>query len=175
MALVNRNLRHNRLRRIDQGQVWDSIEEKRARMNCTEAPTGAMDDLYVHAALRLGDYERDLKPAPKKVGAVFAIDGKVSGFDLFDDAGHCAKYFSKLMRSQVLDAMETASEAAAPTRESVTALFKGFDNAAEEVHDAVGLGLDLPRRGPGNHRCRTGVGRPLHPPSEVSEGCLMRI
>ena len=121
--------------------------ETRAHEPHCEAPTGAMDDLYVHAAPRLGDYERDLKPAPKQIGAVFAIDGKVSGFDLFDDTGHCARYFSKLVRSQALDAMETAPEAAAevaaPTRESVTTFFKGFDNAAEEVHDAVGLGRDL--------------------------------
>ncbi len=162
MAQVNRNLRHNRSRRADQGQVWNSITEKRARFAGVSAPTDAMDDIYAHAAPRLGDYERDLKAAPEQVGVVFAIDGRVSGFDLFADAGHCAKYFPKLVRSHALDAMETAGETGAAaeteaaaqtetaaqtgtaaTRESVTAFLKGFDDATEEVHDAVGLGRDL--------------------------------
>ncbi len=144
MAQVNRNLRDNRSRRADQGQVWNRIDEKRAAF-AAEAPTAAMDDIYESAAPRLGDFERDLKPAPGQVGAVFAIDGEVSGFDLFADAAHCAKYFTKLVSSHALDAMETAADAAGqpPAREKVTAFLKGFDDAKEEVHDAVGLGRDL--------------------------------
>ena len=152
MAQVSRSLRAGS-RRADQGQVWDSIAEKRAHFADAEAPTAAMNDVYAHAETRLGDYERDLKTAPKQVGAVFAIDGKVSGFDLFADAEHCAKYFSKLVRSHALDAMETVDEHVNDhvngnadktiAKEIVDEFLKRFDDAKEEVHDAVGLGSDL--------------------------------
>ncbi len=152
MAQVNANLRERRSRRADQGQVWNRIDEKRAAF-AAEAPTAAMDDIYAHAAPRLGDYERDLKPSPKQVGAVFAIDGKVSGFDLFADAGHCAKYFPKLVGSYALDALETADgvadesgggdERGTPAREQVRVFLARFDGASEAVHDAIGLGQDV--------------------------------
>lgn len=146
MAQVNRSLRTNRSRRADQGQVWLSINEKVAALKAG-APTEAMDDVFEHATSHLDDYARALKPKPKQVGAVFAIDGEVSGFDLFADAAHCARYFPKLVGSHALDAMESATGSsatpAAPARASVAAFLKRFDSADEEVHDAISLGQDL--------------------------------
>ncbi|MGI9310127.1 MAG: ARPP-1 family domain-containing protein [bacterium] len=175
MAQVNRNLRQHKSRRADQGQVWSSIADKRAAF-AAEAPTAAMDDIYESATARLSDYERGLTPAPRQVGAVFAIDGEASGFDLFADAAQCAKYFSKLVGSHALDALESANQPGntrrkmrskmrdkaygeasgessgessdkardeLPAREVATAFLQRFAVAAEEVHDAIGLGSDV--------------------------------
>ena len=144
MAQVNSSLRLRQSRRVNQGQVWDSIAEKRYAF-AAEAPTGAMDDIYTHAAPRLDDYERDLKPSPQQVGAVFAIDGRVSGFDLFADAERCTKYFPKLVGSYALDALETTGKGRGKKlgREQAHDFLARFDTADEEVHDAIGLGQDL--------------------------------
>ena len=144
MAQVNNSLRRRKSRRADQRQVWDSIAEKR-RAFAAKAPTGAMDDIYAHASPRLDDYASGLQPSPGQVGAVFAIDGEVRGFDLFADAGSCAKYLPKLVGSYALDALETADAGKQQklARQQVRDFLARFGTASEEVHEAVGLGEDL--------------------------------
>jgi len=158
MAQMHRNMRGGS-RRSDQGAVWKTIDEKRAAMRA-HAPTAAMDDIYESAAPRLSDYERGLPAAPRQIGAVFAIDGEVSGFDLFSDAAHFAKYLPKLVGSHALDAMEAFDKnaagkkgaadntvdkkgAAESARRQVEAFLARFGAGKEEVLDAVGLGRDV--------------------------------
>lgn len=163
MAHVHHNMRNSGSRRSDQGAVWKNINEKRAAFRA-HAPTAAMEDIYESAAPRLRDYARELPAAPRQVGAVFAIDGEVSGFDLFADAAHFAKYLPKLVGSHALDAMESMvknaaeggdgggdggknaggkKESGALPREQVEAFLARFGAGKEEVLDAVGLGRDV--------------------------------
>lgn len=144
MDQVSRRLRQDGARYADQGKVWDRISEKQAAFSA-EAPTAAMDDIYAHTAPRLEDYERELKPEPSQVGAIFVIDGEVSGFDLFAHPEHFRRYFRKLVSSHALDALETQAgvPTAAPGKEQITAFLEGFRDADEEEYEAIGLGSDL--------------------------------
>ena len=144
MDQVSRSLRRDGARYADQGRVWDRIREKQDAFSA-EAPTEAMDDIYAHTAARLEDYERELKPEPGQVGAIFVIDGDVSGFDLFAHPEHFHRYFHKLVSSHALDALETqaGAQSAAPAKQQVTTFLEGFRDAHEEEYDAIGLGSDL--------------------------------
>lgn len=144
---VNRNMRRHRSRAADQGEVWRSIDEKQDAL-AAESPTSAMDDVYARSRRRLGDYESDLIQVPGQTGAVFAINGEISGFDLFANPGHFSRYLPKLIRSHALDALETASEpvgkaVALPPADEIAAFLKGFSRANEEAYDAIGLGQDI--------------------------------
>ena len=59
------------------------------------------------------DYVRRLRIEPGQSGAVFAIDGKVEGLELFDSTETFSKMFDKLVRSYALDALETADRPSA--------------------------------------------------------------
>ena len=144
MDQVNRKLRQDGSRGADQGEVWARIHEKQAAFSA-DAPTAAMDDIYAHQERGLDDYERELKPVPGQLGAVFAIDGEVSGFDLFAHSAYFDRYFPKLTRSHALDALETSAGelVGQPQKEEVENFLKDFLNAKVEEYDAVGLGKDL--------------------------------
>ena len=144
MNQVSLSMRRDGARYADQGAVWDRIREKRETFSA-DAPTEAMDDVYAHTSRRLDDYERELKPDPAQAGAIFLIDGEVSGFDLFAHPEHFRHYFSKLVGSHALDALETRAgdSAVAPGREQAAAFLTGFREAVVEEYDAIGLGKDL--------------------------------
>ena len=145
MEQLNVNMRHLDSRASNQSEVWRSIEEKRDAFGA-HAPTSAMDDIYAENAQKLECFAHEIQPLPNQVGAVFATDGELSGFDLFASAEHLARYLPKLVRSHSLDALESASTSdhpAPPPSKKVSAFLKAFGSAKEEVYDAIGLGQDI--------------------------------
>ena len=63
------------------------------------------------------------RPAPRQCGAVFAIDGKVAGLELFDSPGSFARYLPKIVRSYAMDAADPPKSGAAPPVEEAVRRF----------------------------------------------------
>ena len=51
-----------------------------------------MENVFVQEKARLDEYVNAVRPAPGQCGAVFAIDGRVAGLELFDSPGSFARY-----------------------------------------------------------------------------------
>jgi len=107
MAQVSASLQSKGTRHSNQGAVWQDIDEKSSRLK-TSSRTAAMADIFDQHSTSLEEYVKFCAPEEGQVGAVFTIDGKVSGFELFDSADTLKKLWPKLMRSYGLDALDRA-------------------------------------------------------------------
>jgi hypothetical protein len=139
---VSRNMMESRGRHSDQGEVWHDISEKAAKLD-VRSRTDAMSDVYRKERGNLREYVRALSPRPGQIGAIFVIDGKVAGLDIFDSADTFAKLSAKLVRSHALDAIEVDSEATDIDTQNLAKSF--LDQVAAistTAHLAIGLGTD---------------------------------
>jgi len=149
MAQVSHSMKSSGRKMSDQGAVWSDISEKFSKFRSSSA-TSAMSDIYEQQSVRLEDYVRSFSTSGEQVGALFAINGKIVGFDLFDSAGTLRKLFPKLLRSYGLDALDRVISApftAEATQPPSQADAEGFLNTAaeaegEEFH-GVGEGRDV--------------------------------
>lgn len=155
MSQVTASMQVSGLRHSDQAEVWADIAEKSARMGA-DSPTGAMEEIF----LRHGDFADrcvdQLLPVPRQAGALFLIEGRVIGFDLFDRAVTLRRLLPKLVRSVAMDAVDGGLEGSRGPdldsgRVSADVLVKVAEHflertCAADVHDgdgAVGMGRDL--------------------------------
>jgi hypothetical protein len=146
---VSNSLRQFSSRRSDQGEIWDDIEAKSSRFQ-SRSPTGAMADMYDQQRSSIDQFVQHFSAANQQVGAVFAINGKVVGVDVFDNPDTYAKLSSKLVRSYALDALDIrSSEEKTISNEAVGMFFQDIEAADTASFPAVGLGDDLRLTGPG--------------------------
>jgi hypothetical protein len=149
MAQVSESMKASGRRTSNQGEVWNHINEKFSRFG-SSSPTSAMSDIYEQQSLGLEDYVRSFSPAGDQVGAVFAIEGKVVGLDLFDAPETLRKLFPKLLRSYGLDALDQARSdsvemqaSSIPSEAMASAFLRKVMEAKEEEFPAVGEGIDV--------------------------------
>ncbi len=72
----------------------------------TVSPTRAMDSMYESYEASIGGFIEAFRPSKDQSSAIFAIDGAVIGFDLFDHPSTFEKLFPKLLQSYALDALD---------------------------------------------------------------------
>jgi len=148
MSQVTASMQFSGLRHSDQAAVWADIAEKSARMGA-ESPSGAMEEIF----LRHGEFAdrcvETLRASPQQAGALFLLDGRVVGFDLFDRASTLRRLLPKLVRSVAMDAVDKG-DASRLGRLSSDLLIKVAEHflestCAADVHEdeAVGMGRDL--------------------------------
>jgi hypothetical protein len=150
MAQVSASLQSTGTRYSNQGAVWQDIDEKFHRLNATSR-TSAMADIFEQHSAGLEEYVRSLPPEEGQVGAVFTIEGEVSGFELFDSPDTLRKLWPKLMRSYGLDALDRAGSAGEkgrnPTpdagRDDVDAFLQRISGGEAKQYPAVGEGEDI--------------------------------
>jgi hypothetical protein len=146
MSQVSFSMRSQGERHSDQGAVWRDLDAKFDRF-AASSPTSAMSDIYEQHTAKLEDYVRSFAPAEGQVGVMFAIDGRIVGFDLFDCAETLRKLFPKLIRSYALDALDASlakeTKAKAPSAEDAAAFLDVVTRAKLETFPAVGEGEDL--------------------------------
>jgi hypothetical protein len=139
---VSESLKQSRSYRGDQMEVWDEVAAKARRMN-VESSTGALGDVYNEHDESLDDYGRGFQPSRGQVGAVFAVNGRVRGLELFEDSSVYRTVVGKLVRSYALDALERLNEQekdAAPDSATVDAFLEEVGAATESRFPGVGLG-----------------------------------
>lgn len=154
----------------NQGEIWDDIAMKSARMEA-ESPTRAMDSMYECYEASIDGFVKAFRPVVDQSGAVFAIDGAIVGFDLFDHPSTFEKLFPRLLQSYALDALDGPYRPfTAPT------LQEGKDFVAEAANDAeatgfpaIGLGTDIRLAG------RALTGSALEANGTVVHACAFRL
>lgn len=136
----------------DQSRVWDNVRASNERM--AESVGGSEAQAVVHGttsyakvfasapvAKAMGEYGgaeaeqsilRELR-ARKAVGIVVAIDGRVMWADVFASTDLLAKYWSKLMRSYVAEAITSASGKATPSQREAQQFIETLGGSREVV------------------------------------------
>jgi hypothetical protein len=143
MAAVNSSLRSSGMRRSNQGEVWDNIAAKASRMNA-RSTTGAADAIYETHESTAAEYRRAFKPQRGQVGALFGINGRMAGIELFDSDATFARMFEKVVTSYVIDAIDVDTEQqVAPSDEAVNEFLGQLGVAGTESFKALGEGHDL--------------------------------
>ena len=126
--------------------MWADISEKSARLGA-ESATGAMEEIFTRHADFTDRSVESLRPVALQAGALFQIDGRVVGFDLFDSALTLRRLLPKLVRSVALDALDRPASDRRIESKLSTKVAEHFlaTTSAAAVHeaDAVGLGRDL--------------------------------
>ncbi len=147
MAQVSESLRSMGKRSSNQSQVWEDIAGKASRLGVA-SKTSAMSDIYAQEAIRLDDYSHYFSTLEGQSGAVFAINGKVVGLELFDSSETMKKLFPKLIHSYGLDALDRdrqpkSGKEAVCAPEDIDSFLKSLIEAKKEEFDAVGEGRDV--------------------------------
>lgn len=147
MAQVSESMHSTGRRTSNQSKVWENIALKSSRLGVA-SKTSAMSDIFCQAESRMEDYNRHFSASEGQSGAVFAINGRVVGLELFDSAVTLKKLFPKLMNSYGLDALdrataETSEKVRSCAVEDVEAFLKRLAEAGKEEFDAVGEGRDV--------------------------------
>ena len=103
-----------------------------------------MSDVYEKEKVRLDDYVNAIEPLPRQCGAVFAVDGKVAGLELFDSPGTYSRYLPKIVRSYAMDAAETRrTDGVPPVEEVVRRFIEEMKAAPTQSFKALGEGDDV--------------------------------
>ena len=130
--------------RSDQREVWRDIGQKARRMD-VDSPTLAATDIFDRYEDRLDSFVQALRRVEHQVGAVFAINGRAVGMELFGYADTYAGFSEKLVKSYGLDALDRREEAghkpAAP--EQGRRIMASVMKSRGEEHPAVGAGASL--------------------------------
>ena len=140
---VSNSLTGSGTRYSNQGEIWRDIDEKFTTLQ-GHSRTGAMTDLYEQVADRLESYDSAFYPQPFQVGAVFAIADRIVGVECFDSDQTFAGFFSKLIESYAMDALEQESvESVAPQPEAAQQFLQRIRNAPRQSYLALGEGEDV--------------------------------
>lgn len=138
---VTESLRRRGSRESDQGAAWRAIDQRLSRMRVASASRAAAD-LYRSYRDRLDEFLRALTPQPTQCGALFAVNGRFLGLDLFDSSATLATLLQKLIESYALDAIDAASEETAANPDSPHVWLDAVANAQVERFAALGEGED---------------------------------
>lgn len=148
-AQVSESLRRTGTRFSDQAAVWGDIAEKAFRMDAL-SDTDAAAALYQKHRPALEAFRGAFHPVADQVGALFAINGRVAGVDLFDSSATLAGLLPKLVESYALDAID-ATGASTPdaTADAGAKFLDAVAGAGQERFAAVGIGEDVRLTGEG--------------------------
>jgi hypothetical protein len=105
--------------RSDQRKVWTDIEAKFQESGEALSSTGAEADLSEARRPRFRPVLSAFAARDNQVGAAFGTGSKVIGIDLFSTKKLYAALSGKLLKSYLLDAMDTPVSAAPPSAEEV--------------------------------------------------------
>jgi hypothetical protein len=142
-ADVTASLRTTGRRRSDQAKVWADIDAKMSALAC-DSPTAAMADMYEQRRSRLDAYAEAFQPRPGQLGAMFAVDGRIAGIELYDSDATFAKFLKKLVGSYAMDAIESDGPAPkAATLDDARAFLGRIQAAATESFPSTDLGEDV--------------------------------
>ena len=143
MRHVTSSLRTNGSRSSDQQEVWREIAQKSARLGAA-SDTSAMSAMFDARHVALDEFVAAFTPVERQVGAVFFVNGRAAGLELFDASRTWRTLAPKLIRSYALDALDqedgpVQSDSAA----DATTLIEGLMSSQASVFPAVGEGADV--------------------------------
>ena len=143
MRQVSTSMRESGSRYANQAEIWSDISAKAAFLN-VDSDTDAMSDIYERQRQRIDGYVSAFKPLAGQAGALFAINGRINGIELFDSDTTFQRFMAKLVRSYAMDAIEDQkSHVKPPVAEVVHRFLEEMKEAALQRFPALGQGEDL--------------------------------
>jgi len=142
MDQVTSSLKAHGTRRSDQQAVWSAIAEKSARLGA-ESDTAAMAAMYEKLDHSLEDFIAAYPPVDNQVGAVFLVNGRLAGLELFDAPSTWRTLWPKLVRSYALDAIDRKQVRPPVTPSDERFLIDAVATSQSAVFPAVGEGEDV--------------------------------
>ena len=104
----------------------------------------AMSAIYDQHSTDIENFVNAFTALEKQVGALFAINGKVLGFDLFDYPATLQKLLPKLVRSYALDAIDNrVDKPSTPSTANAQELLQVATKASAKAFPAIGKGEDV--------------------------------
>jgi hypothetical protein len=131
--------------RAMQGEVWDEVAHKSARMHVASA-TGAMHDIYDGRRGRLEEFVEAIGLHDGQTGALVLIAGRPVVLDDVSRPEVFAALHGPLVQGYALDALESGAAMEAPTRpgtQTAEAFLRCVLAARVSEHDGIGLGRDV--------------------------------
>jgi hypothetical protein len=122
--------------------VWHAIAQKSARLGA-ESDTAAMAAMYERLDHSLEDFIAAFPPVERQVGAVFLVNGRLAGLELFDASSTWRKLSPKLVRSYALDAIDRQRAGPRVTLHDGRALIDAVVSSQSAVFPAVAEGEDV--------------------------------
>jgi hypothetical protein len=123
--------------------VWRRIADKSARLNAP-SDTSAMSAVFEKVDSGLDEFVGAFTPLERQVGAVFYINGRTAGLELFDAADTWRQLAAKLIRSVAVDAIDRQRRRARPSGKPVPAAFvAAIASSAASSFAAAGEGDDV--------------------------------
>jgi hypothetical protein len=131
-------------RGVAQGEVWDELRAKAARMEAW-SPTGAAKDVYDAHRPSLDELEAHFPPEPGQCGALLAL-GDTLCLDWLSRTDAFDQLWPKLRRGYLLDALEALDQPATPA-DTIAGFVDEVTALPPTTQPSVGLGDDLRLRG----------------------------
>ncbi len=126
----------------DQGEVWDEVG-KRLERSGVHSPTSAYAEYF---AAREAGLERVRtaapRPAPRQVGFVAGIGGRIAGLEALGDERAFAASYPRLLDAHAIDALDPEEDGAPPVFDPAEFL-RGVAHAARTTSPSLGLGVDV--------------------------------
>jgi hypothetical protein len=144
MEDVAHSLKASRTRRSDQSRVWQDIDAKMARMQSMSS-TAAMADLYEQQATHVDAFRDAFTTVEAQVGAVFFIDDRAVGLEVFDAPSTWLRQGPKLIASYAIDALDGPGNSVPANVGDLEArsLLEQVLSASSEAHASLGKGLEI--------------------------------
>jgi len=130
-------------RASDQHAVWNTIAERSARMGAA-SDTSAMSAMFEKLETPLEQFVAAFPPAEHQVGAIFFINGRQAGLELFDAASTWRKLAPKLVRSYAMDAIDRRGQRSRTSAATDAVSFaRSVTSAPASIFPAAGDGEDV--------------------------------
>jgi hypothetical protein len=127
----------------NQGEVWQKVGRKLESLGSC-SPSYALQQTYDDFQTRLDAFISRIPKPPECAGTAFAIAGRITGMDLFDNPATMEKLWPKLARAYALDAFEEKVATAKPvTSDAVQTWLQGLIEVPSHISKSPGLGHDV--------------------------------
>jgi ARG/rhodanese/phosphatase superfamily protein len=147
MMQVTRSLHERGEYVSDQAAVWSDIAAKSARLRAS-SPTSAMAEIFTAHAPAIEKFVEVCQPFEQQIGALFAIDCRIVGCDVFDRPSTFRRILPKLVRSVAVEAVDVYGDghtqiSPQTIRADAERFLAAIAGARHREANSVGLGTDV--------------------------------
>ena len=132
----------------DQRGVWEDVALY-SRTLKVDSPTDSMSDIYDGHESSLDNYKKAFKAGTNQVGALFAVNGRIQGLEVFDSSITFANYLERLVSSYATTCLAERGELEFVATPDTTDFLDRVGKANTECFEALGEGDDIRLSGVG--------------------------
>jgi len=148
LASVSASMKHSGSHRSDQSEVWADVALYSRALEVNSL-TDSMSDIFDRHDSSLGNYKKAFKASSKQVGALFAVNGRIQGLEVFDSSTTFANYLERLVSSYAITCLAERGEVEFVATPDTTHFLDRVASAKAECFEALGEGEDIRLSGVG--------------------------